>query len=120
MSQSTNHIMMIKPTGFGFNSQTAKNNHFQFSDSSLDKNKMVVKAIQEFDSFVEILRQKNINVIVVDDLYYMSIPDAVFPTIGFQRTRMERYAYILCMHQTVGKREMISCSNYWLINTILK
>ena len=83
MSQSTNHIMMIKPTGFGFNAQTAKNNHFQFSDNSLDKNKIVAKAIQEFDSFVEILRQKNINVIVVDDLYYMSTPDAVFPNNWF-------------------------------------
>ena len=71
MSQSTNHIMMIKPIGFGFNTQTAKNNHFQFSDNSLDKNKIVAKAIQEFDSFVEILRQKNINVIVVDDLLFL-------------------------------------------------
>jgi len=83
MSQSTNHIMMIKPVGFGFNTQTAKNNHFQFSDNSLDKNKIVAKAIQEFDSFVEVLRQKNINVIVVDDLYYKSTPDAVFPNNWF-------------------------------------
>ena len=104
MSQSTNHIMMIKPTGFGFNAQTAKNNHFQFSDNSLDKNNIVAKAIQEFDSFVEILRQKNINVIVVNDLYYMSTPDAVFPNNWFS-THMDGTVCLYPMYAPNRRKE---------------
>ena len=29
MSQITNSILMIKPTGFTYNAETAENNHFQ-------------------------------------------------------------------------------------------
>ena len=32
--QSTNTILMVKPSGFRFNEETAVNNHFQIADES--------------------------------------------------------------------------------------
>ena len=34
MRQITNHILMVKPTGFNYNAETAANNYFQHSNSN--------------------------------------------------------------------------------------
>lgn len=77
MSQSTSHILMIRPVNFGFNEETAESNAFQ----TKDKNQQAVqeKALAEFNGFVEILRANGVDVTVVDDNPQPYTPDSIFP-----------------------------------------
>jgi hypothetical protein len=67
---------MIRPVNFAFNNQTAVNNAFQVAtnDSGVQQ-----KAIKEFDGFVERLRSKKIDVIVINDTPEPHTPDSIFP-----------------------------------------
>lgn len=75
--QSTSHILMIRPVNFGYNEETAESNAFQHKD----KNQQDVqqKALHEFNNFVEVLRQNNVEVTVVDDNPKPYTPDSIFP-----------------------------------------
>jgi len=68
---------MIRPVNFGFNEQTAESNAFQ--NRSDDQRKVQDKALQEFNNFVEILRQNGVNVTVIDDMAEPHTPDSIFP-----------------------------------------
>ena len=74
--QTTSHILMIRPVNFAFNSQTAVNNAFQIASDDRDVHQ---KAIGEFDAFVDKLRSKKIDVIVVNDTPEPHTPDSIFP-----------------------------------------
>jgi hypothetical protein len=76
--QITNTILMIRPASFRMNEETAVNNYFQrkTEEIHLATNH---KAQAEFDAFVEVLKAKNINVIVVEDDPKLDTPDALFP-----------------------------------------
>lgn len=67
---------MIRPVNFAFNSQTAVNNAFQVASVESDVQQ---KAIKEFDTFVDKLRSKNIDVVVVNDTPEPYTPDSIFP-----------------------------------------
>lgn len=82
MSQVASTILMIRPAAFGYNAETAANNVFQ-SQSKLSAKDVQQKAEAEFDSFVETLRKKQIDVIVVQDTVKPAKPDAVFPNNWF-------------------------------------
>ena len=71
-------ILMIRPAGFGFNPETAKNNFFQ-NKTSANRQELQQKALQEFDNMVETLESREINVIVVEDNEQPLKPDAIFP-----------------------------------------
>ena len=73
--QNTSHLLMIRPVGFMFNTETAVNNAFQ---STQDVNAQEL-ALEEFDSFVNLLRQHRINVTVIDDTPEPHTPDSIFP-----------------------------------------
>lgn len=77
--QSTNTLMMVRPVQFRFNEQTAVNNYYQTTIEGLSASEMQLKAVEEFDHFVEKLRSKKINVIVVEDTPDPSTPDSIFP-----------------------------------------
>lgn len=77
--QTTSNILMVRPANFGFNEQTAESNTFQKKDTDLSPEEIKIKAIEEFDTFVSVLRSKGINVHVVEDTDYPIKPDAVFP-----------------------------------------
>lgn len=79
MRQITNNIMMIRPANFGYNEETAKNNAFQSTEGKDKVDEIRDKAIQEFDSMVETLRSKGVNVVVVQDTSAPIKPDAIFP-----------------------------------------
>lgn len=83
MEQAAANILMVKPYGFGFNSQTAQNNHFQNINSDFSNKELVSQAIAEFDSLVTKLKDKGVNVIVFDDENTLDSPDAVFPNNWF-------------------------------------
>lgn len=78
MPQTTNTILMVRPVNFRMNEQTAVNNYYQES-VKLFPEAITPKAQQEFDAFVEKLRQVGVNVVVVNDSEDTDTPDAVFP-----------------------------------------
>ena len=74
--QTTNTVLMIEPVAFGYNAQTAENNYFQVEQKGADTQS---KALDEFNNFVEKLRNKGINVIAVKDTMEPHTPDSIFP-----------------------------------------
>ncbi|MGS0524997.1 citrulline utilization hydrolase CtlX [Zobellia nedashkovskayae] len=76
--QITNNILMIRPVNFRMNEQTAVNNYFQ-EDIDVQNTTINSKAQQEFDTFVDVLRSKGVNVIVVEDTKEPDTPDSIFP-----------------------------------------
>ena len=76
-TQSTSHILMVRPVNFGFNEETAASNAFQNRDA--DKNGVNEKVQREFDGMVNMLRQNGVDVTVVDDTPEPHTPDSIFP-----------------------------------------
>ena len=73
--QTSDTVLMIEPIAFGFNEQTAVNNYFQVQQEG----NVQEKALQDFNSFVEKLRAKGINVIKIKDTLDPKTPDSIFP-----------------------------------------
>jgi hypothetical protein len=78
MKQITNAILMVRPVRFRMNEQTAVNNFFQ-EDLDLKNQTINAMAQQEFDSFVQALRNKGVQVVVVNDTFEQDTPDSIFP-----------------------------------------
>ena len=68
---------MIRPSGFGFNQQTADSNAFQHQYEN--QQEVAVQARAEFDEFVAQLRANQVEVLVFEDTETPETPDAVFP-----------------------------------------
>ena len=79
MSQITNHIMMIQPVNFRYNEQTAVNNYYQQAMEGLTPDKAQEKALDEFNTFVGILRSNGVDVVVIPDTKDPDTPDSIFP-----------------------------------------
>lgn len=77
MKQYTDTLMMIRPVNFTFNAETAVNNYYQDGSQAGDDSQE--KALAEFDGFVEKLRSKGVNVVVVEDTPEPFTPDSIFP-----------------------------------------
>lgn len=67
---------MIRPVNFAFNLETAGNNAFQISSNAKDVQQ---KALSEFDNFVSLLKENNVDVLVVEDTPHPHTPDSIFP-----------------------------------------
>ncbi len=78
MKQLTNHILMIRPAQFRMNEQTAVNNYFQ-AEAGMTPEAVEKKAQEEFDTYVSVLREKGVQVTVVQDTLDPDTPDALFP-----------------------------------------
>ncbi|MXV50549.1 amidinotransferase [Pedobacter sp. HMF7647] len=76
MSQTASTVLMIRPVNFAFNEQTSESNVFQ--KAGFEEN-VQLNALHEFDSFVDNLRGRNINVYVIDDTPSPHTPDSIFP-----------------------------------------
>jgi len=79
MQQTTNTILMVRPTSFRANEQTAVNNHYQKEMNDVAQATLEVKAQEEFDAFVEKLRSVGVNVVVFDAKDGLDTPDSHFP-----------------------------------------
>ena len=77
MSQATNSILMIRPINFGYNEETAKDNHYQIKELTF-KNANE-RAQKEFDNMVKNLRQNGVSVHVFQDDENEYTPDSIFP-----------------------------------------
>lgn len=74
--QTASTVLMVEPIAFGYNAQTAENNYFQVEQKDAD---IQTKALEEFNSFVDKLKSKGINVITVKDTLDPHTPDSIFP-----------------------------------------
>lgn len=75
---------MVRPAHFGFNEQTAKNNYFQ---QATDQSTVNDQAIQEFDNYVQLLRDNGVEVVVIQDTDTPHTPDSIFPNNWFSTHR---------------------------------
>jgi hypothetical protein len=76
---TTSHLLMIRPVAFGFNEQTAADNHYQVQ-AALDEAKAIqAKALEEFDRFVKVLTEAGVHVTIVEDTLDPHTPDSIFP-----------------------------------------
>lgn len=73
-------LLMVRPVRFGFNEQTASNNHFQHTDTDKD---LQQHALEEFDGMVSVLKGHDIPVMVVEDTPEPETPDSIFPNNWF-------------------------------------
>lgn len=71
------NLLMIRPTAFGLNLETAGSNAFQNKKAS--QNQVQQKALKEFDDFVAKLQAANIDVTVIEDTVAPHTPDSIFP-----------------------------------------
>lgn len=79
MQQTTNTILMVSPTHFRANEQTAVNNHYQKQISNVSKEELLSKAQQEFDDFVKKLKGVGVHVVEFSSSDGLDTPDAHFP-----------------------------------------
>ncbi len=70
---------MVKPDHFGYNAETAQSNVFQQQILICKYNDCRQAALEEFHSFVELLKSHNIDLLVFDSPSGRLAPDAVFP-----------------------------------------
>ncbi len=77
MAQATNSILMIRPINFGYNEETAQDNHYQNKDSIIKNSNE--SAQNEFDNMVNNLRQNGVSVHVFQDDENDYTPDSIFP-----------------------------------------
>ncbi len=73
--QTTSHLLLIRPSKFTFNAETAVNNAFQ-SARDIDAQ---VTALKEFNDLVGLLEQNGVDVTVVNDTEEPHTPDSIFP-----------------------------------------
>ncbi len=77
--QTTSTLLMVRPSTFGFNQETAASNAFQSTIPGVTPTEIKQKALAEFDNFVALLEQKGIKVVLIDDTAAPEKPDAIFP-----------------------------------------
>ena len=76
--QITDTLLMIRPAAFRANEETAATNFFQSTDTT-DPWSVQQAGLEEFDNMVELLRQHEIKVLVIDDTPTPVKPSAAFP-----------------------------------------
>jgi hypothetical protein len=81
--QSANAVVMIRPSRFYPNPETALDNAFQQEAADEGPPKIAAKAQLEFDHAVEALTAAGVTVHVYDDTPVPARPDAVFPNNWF-------------------------------------
>ncbi|HEY6899579.1 MAG TPA: arginine deiminase-related protein [Puia sp.] len=73
--QTTSHLLMIRPVNFSFNAETAVNNAFQSAATEGAQQ----QALQEFEGFVSLLKENDVDVTVIEDTPEPYTPDSIFP-----------------------------------------
>lgn len=83
MKQLTDTVLMIAPTQFGFNEQTAESNGFQNKSMAIGPDELQNLALREFQTFVAVLESNGIKVLEFEDLKPSLSPDSIFPNNWF-------------------------------------
>lgn len=97
MSSLTSHILMVRPYRFRMNDQTAINNFYQENIVDFTPEIIALKAQQEFDALVALLRSEGIRITVHQDTADPETPDALFPNnwVSFH-ARHQGIIYPMC------------------------
>lgn len=103
-NQLTDVIMMIRPKSFGFNPETEADNKFQKRPSSLEDKQIRTQALAEFDAMVALLKSKDIEVMVFEDLEESVLPDSVFPN-NWISTHEDGSVYTYPMYAPIRRKE---------------
>lgn len=83
MKQTTSTILMVEPTGFGYNPEAASTNSFQKESRDFTLSQVQDIAVLEFRNAVVELRKLGVEVITVRDPENAGTPDSVFPNNWF-------------------------------------
>ena len=80
---------MIRPSSFGYNEDTSKDNFFQSKVDNMNDNEIQLAAIYEFENMCSILRKNGINIIVCENEKNKNLSDDVFPNnwISFHKDK---------------------------------
>lgn len=78
MKQITNTLLMVRPTAYRMNEETAVNNYFM-QDTQMSVQEITRRAQSEFDAFVHTLRKEGVTVVVMEDDPRRDTPDSIFP-----------------------------------------
>ena len=81
--QNANTLVMVRPLHFGYNPETHSSNIFQNTNELVSSRDIEKKALEEFDSYANTLKNVGINVVVFEDQHTKKLPDAVFPNNWF-------------------------------------
>ncbi|MDA7810324.1 arginine deiminase-related protein [Flavobacteriaceae bacterium] len=79
MSTNLHSVLMIRPSSFRRNAQTAINNYFQNHELNLKNDLILKNAILEFDTLVFKIKECGINVLVFQDDLKLDTPDSIYP-----------------------------------------
>jgi hypothetical protein len=101
--QSTNSVLMIRPSRFYPNPETASDNVFQ-RDADRDSEALTLAARKEFDAVVQTLRAAGVNLLVFEDTAEPEKPDAVFPNNWISTHHDGRIA-LFPMYSALRRRE---------------
>lgn len=77
--QSTANLLMVRPTQFRRNEQTAVNNHYQQTLAGRTEEEITDLALSEFDNFARTLQDAGVRVFIFDADADFDAPDALFP-----------------------------------------
>ena len=97
MKQTTDKLLMIRPDCFYTNEQTATNNYFQERTKD-NRQSTTIKAQQEFDEFVDVLKANGVKVYVWQDAKEPITPDALFPNNGSLRGSPDQIEFSMFDH----------------------
>lgn len=81
-TQISGTLVMVRPTCFGFNTQTAATNCYQNFSRQTDSPSIRAAAIAEFEGMVKTLRRNGITILTLESPTDLT-PDAVFPNNWF-------------------------------------
>src|SRR5215510_8699471 len=102
-AQSTNSVLMIRPSRFYPNPETAADNAFQ-RNADRDSAALTLMAKKEFDEAVQSLSAAGVNVHVFEDTAEPEKPDAVFPNNWISTHHDGRIA-LFPMYSALRRRE---------------
>ena len=102
-TQSTNSVLMIRPSRFYPNPETAADNAFQ-RNADRDSDALTLMARKEFDAAVQTLRAVGVNVHVFEDTAEPEKPDAVFPN-NWISTHHDGRVALFPMYSALRRRE---------------
>jgi hypothetical protein len=72
------HLLLVRPAAFGFNTETSASNSFQATDNN-DAVLVHTKALTEFNLVIKLLKGIEISVFIMEDTPQPKKPDALFP-----------------------------------------
>jgi len=92
--QSTNHVLLIRPTRFYSNEQTAETNLYQHSSQGKDKDEILNDALTEFHDFEQLLKRNQILVTTLAG--QKDCPDNIYPNwvLTFENKTMNLFSML--------------------------